>query len=197
MKKLITLIFFALVANGIKAQLLDFKIYPNPFINDVTIKVKSRKLFNGNYVLHIYDITGRLLIDESGLLAFGPNEMTINTDRLGRSGIYVFLLMSEGDTLIQKGVKSYTVGENELVDEAIIKSYPNPVLKELIITGLMNDSVMKIKIFNILGQLVFSSESARKEALKIDLQNLNSAIYFLTITDESDNLIYRTEFQKM
>lgn len=197
MKKLLILILLALITNVVKAQLSEFKMYPNPFIDDVTIWVKSEKFYKADYTLWVRDITGRTLINESGELIFGQNEFVLNTDSLKVSGIYLFQLISEGDTIVVKAIKQVVVGVNDLPLEMEISSYPNPVSNNLIIDGLGNQSSMKIDVFNVLGQLVYSVESVKMNSQTINLESLKPAIYFLIITDDSGNMVYRKEFHKI
>jgi hypothetical protein len=196
MQKVFLLALFTLLTNVIKAQLSDFTLYPNPFQGDVTIKVKSDKFYKADYTLEIFDITGRLRIDQNGELIFGQNEILMNTDNLN-TGLYLFKVISEGDTLIRKGIKQVVLGVSNLPEELEVKSYPNPVLDELVIEGLPNQSSIKIEVFNVLGQVVYSSKSVQTETKTINLINLNPAIYFLMITDDYGSVIYRKEFQKL
>lgn len=62
-----------------------------------------------------------------------------------------------------------------------IKIYPNPAQNNLFIKSANSLNISNIKITNILGKEVFSSNIIDS---KIDVSNLNSGIYILTIQSE-------------
>ncbi len=68
---------------------------------------------------------------------------------------------------------------NNLEQEDInINVFPNPAKTEVLISS--NDEIQQILLYNTSGQLIQSSDSKRYNS-KIDVQNLNSGIYFLRV----------------
>lgn len=60
--------------------------------------------------------------------------------------------------------------------------YPNPTNSDLYIRG-MSPGKKQIHIFNSLGQKVFSEEFGEEEEIYLNLQEMNSGIYFLEISN--------------
>ena len=71
-------------------DLFDFYIYPNPFYEDVTVKIKYESN-NSRYILKMYKITGEEVI---GVKL--DNELTSLDTSLFPSGIYYYILFDKG-----------------------------------------------------------------------------------------------------
>ena len=60
------------------------------------------------------------------------------------------------------------------------RAYPNPVSNELTLIGELTGST--VRIMNITGQVVLTNNAVSTNLLKLDVANLNSGIYLVTIT---------------
>lgn len=196
MKILLIILLGWMMNVPVHAQISEFSLYPNPFSTSVSANVNSKKFYKTTYTLEVYNLVGQTILTAKGELIFGDNQIPISTAFMDL-GIYLFKIMSEGDTLIMRGVKNGIVGVNDLVENNKIKSYPNPIVNELVIVGMDQQSSLKVAVINVLGQVIYTTHSNFTDAIKVNLESLKPAIYFLLITDESDNLVYRKEFQKM
>lgn len=77
-------------------------------------------------------------------------------------------------------------------DKNTISVYPNPSNDIIYIKGIENRNISQVSIVDILGKNVF--ESAEMKGNKIDISNLNTGIYILSIT--SDNKQEKIKFIK-
>ncbi|MBP7497123.1 MAG: T9SS type A sorting domain-containing protein [Bacteroidales bacterium] len=86
--------------NNINARKNNIKIYPNPFNSEIKIDLPEDILNkNSCFVLRIYDITGKSVINKS----FHPSiSSTINTNYLNK-GLFYFNLIKD-DLIIDKGI---------------------------------------------------------------------------------------------
>ena len=64
-----------------------------------------------------------------------------------------------------------------------ISIYPNPTNYKLFIQGLSSSS--RVSIYNVLGKLVLSQTISKE----IDVNNLQSGIYIIKITDEQKEIV--------
>ena len=48
-----------LISLSVKSQISDFYLFPNPFTERVKIKFTSQALWQSNYDLRVFDITGQ------------------------------------------------------------------------------------------------------------------------------------------
>jgi hypothetical protein len=72
----------------IESQLAKVGIYPNPAKNEVNVNVVMDH--NSDVTIKVYDITGRLVINETkGTLAKGNHNIQLNTAKLN-NGIYMY-----------------------------------------------------------------------------------------------------------
>jgi|GEM_PF-2411541 len=71
-------------------------------------------------------------------------------------------------------------------DNKMIEVYPNPA-KEMINILLLEDALKNtnIKIYNSVGQCVYSTKNQVKEEIKIDIKNWNKGMYLITIQNDS------------
>lgn len=77
-------------------------------------------------------------------------------------------------------------------DKNTISVYPNPSNDFIFVKGIENRTISQVSIVDILGKNVF--EAAEMNGNKIDISNLNTGIYILSIT--SDNKQERIKFIK-
>ncbi len=83
----------------------------------------------------------------------------------------------------------------DAVDQTIgdgIKIYPNPA-KNLLTIELSEGEQSQLIITDVLGQIKYSENSNHQERVELDISNLSSGIYFLTIKDGLHNRSYRFE----
>ena len=71
--------------------------------------------------------------------------------------------------------------------------YPNPVSTILNINSNDTKVITTLRITNVLGQIVFSKTNANNQKV-IDVSNLNSGLYILSIN--SDDAVEQFKFQK-
>ncbi len=75
------------------------------------------------------------------------------------------------------------------VDEEILSNnfalFPNPVVNNLTITG--KEQLDSIKVFNILGKLLFENNKIFSNNYSIDFSTFSKGVYFLKISDENGN----------
>ena len=71
---------------------LDVTIYPNPATIDFTVQFKSEE--NSRYNISLFDISGRLVLEQSFTGSVGMNRQTLNIESL-RKGIYVVDISNE------------------------------------------------------------------------------------------------------
>ncbi len=86
----------------------------------------------------------------------------------------------DNEVIVRKKVLSnLTTNKNEFI-ESKIKLYPNPAKNEihLDIDATIQNQIQKTEIYNLLGELVFSSDRLMQT---IDLQNFASGIYIMKI----------------
>jgi hypothetical protein len=87
---------------------------------------------------------------------------------------------------------SWLVGvANNIFNE--VKVYPVPFVNSLTITNLENAS--KVEMTNVLGQSVYSTTSLNS-TLYLNVDGLNTGIYFLRITDKNDNIYTKRVVKK-
>ncbi len=64
-----------------------------------------------------------------------------------------------------------------------VRVFPNPVKNELNIDLNFESKKAMIKVFDVLGKIIYNENIGRSNGLKINTLNWNSGVYFLTITD--------------
>ncbi|HKC68481.1 MAG TPA: phospholipase D-like domain-containing protein [Bacteroidia bacterium] len=74
------------------------------------------------------------------------------------------------------GIESFDYGQQQYA------FYPNPFKNVFNINVKSNGDVLKVKIFNIIGQVVKEAEAGQTDEMQIDLQGQPSGIYYVQIT---------------
>ena len=76
-------------------------------------------------------------------------------------------------------------GINSLSEAETISVFPNPVSRELDVTGYTLYGIAGIKIYDVTGNLILSRQStaSSKRPFAMDVSSLASGVYFLRITD--------------
>ncbi len=81
------------------------------------------------------------------------------------------------------GIESNTLSNEEFdIDTNSLKIYPNPAKNQLKVVSLRN-SLEKITIYNMLGQIVYSKGAADNK-LDIDLSSLKKGVYLLRVLSD-------------
>lgn len=91
--------------NGISSNtktMTSLNAYPNPFADNLTIKVTSYE--NKNIVCAMYDMMGNLVLKEEVMMKRGDNEVKLNTSSLNH-GVYFVNVGGNGKTSTIKVVK--------------------------------------------------------------------------------------------
>jgi len=111
---------------------------------------------------------------------------------------YIWNGKKSGDYTVQIGsvdVKtddSWLVGiNNNIFNE--VKVYPVPFTSSLTIDNLEN--VSKVELTNILGQSVYSTKAVNS-TIYLNVEDLNTGIYFLRITDKNNNIYTKRVVKK-
>lgn len=94
------------------------------------------------------------------------------------------------DSLLSTAVcPSLSTLENEvMVDNLIV--YPNPS-SDFVSINLKKDLINQIELINNLGQLIHLETNIQKENLVLDLNSYTSGVYFLKMTNEHKEVIYK------
>ncbi len=116
-----------------------------------------------------------------------PNDPLATTDVTQASNVpgegIILVTAQDGITQMTYTVKFNLITgvvENPLSN---ITYFPNPVVNNLQFSGV--ESVVKIEIYNILGEEVYTAEYGYGD--KIDVSNIKQGVYFAIIRDESGN----------
>jgi len=184
-----------LISLSVKSQISDFYLFPNPFTERVKIKFTSQALWQSNYDLRVFDITGQERIIKTGNTFYGDNRFEVNTSSL-ENGIFFFILIHEGDSVIIKGVKNSLVDVGKLAINEIVKVFPNPVNRYLNLQSNQNTKMHKVKIYDLLGRLIFTQEISGLSSYKIDLEMFKPATYLVEITGTNGVVLKKEKFYK-
>ena len=146
----------------------------NNTANDVVINGISVKDDLSYHVEHDFTLPYTLTIGESV-------EVEVYSDFAykGNRDSELYIISSLGEQIVPI-IDNYTVGleENNALN---VELYPNPVNNVLTVKG---DSIVKVAIFNALGQEVVAVENRNE----IDVTSLNNGLYFVRVTDVNGNV---------
>ena len=146
----------------------------NNTANDVVINGISVKDDLSYHVEHDFTLPYTLTIGESV-------EVEVYSDFAykGDRDSELYIISSLGEQIVPI-IDNYTVGleENNALN---VELYPNPVNNVLTVKG---DSIVKVAIFNALGQEVVAVENRNE----IDVTSLNNGLYFVRVTDVDGNV---------
>ena len=146
----------------------------NNTANDVVINGISVKDDLSYHVEHDFTLPYTLTIGESV-------EVEVYSDFAykGDRDSELYIISSLGEQMVPI-IDNYTVGleENNALN---VELYPNPVNNVLTVKG---DSIVKVAIFNALGQEVVAVENRNE----IDVTSLNNGLYFVRVTDVDGNV---------
>lgn len=82
------------------SSLTSFNVYPNPA--SVLLNVVFSSDNEENYNLHLIDVMGRLIVNESHVSTIGDNQNQLNLDGIAK-GVYV-LIIQKGESTMQKRI---------------------------------------------------------------------------------------------
>jgi len=208
MKKIYTLIFilFSFTHFISKAQ-SSLKCNELCILNiayDTVSKKLDVTIYNGpngsqiNYpVVIVLDSNGDTIANKSGLFYFFaqiPNDTlvhdlptTLTSLPANFTGTVIIKDTPTDSTCTFIYPMTCTVGINELAQESFTM-YPNPAADNVFIK-LNNDELLNstITLFDITGRKV-KEITAEENKTKIDLQEFNSGLYFITITKDGKNI---------
>ena len=146
----------------------------NNTANDVVINGISVKDDLSYHVEHDFTLPYTLTIGESV-------EVEVYSDFAykGDRDSELYIISSLGEQIVPI-IDNYTIGleENNALN---VELYPNPVNNVLTVKG---DSIVKVAIFNALGQEVVAVENRNE----IDVTSLNNGLYFVRVTDVNGNV---------
>ena len=146
----------------------------NNTANDVVINGISVKDDLSYHVEHDFTLPYTLTIGESV-------EVEVYSDFAykGDRDSELYIISSLGEQIVPI-IDNYTVGleENNALN---VELYPNPVNNVLTVKG---DSIVKVAIFNALGQEIVAVENRNE----IDVTSLNNGLYFVRVTDVNGNV---------
>jgi hypothetical protein len=81
------------------------RTYPNPFENQVSFKIDSKKA--SKITIRVFDLMGKELYTEKGNVTQGENEITVNLDKLSHRGLFLYKIQFESPD----GMKSISSGK--------------------------------------------------------------------------------------
>jgi hypothetical protein len=133
------------------------KIFRYVKSNSINGEYSMEKIVAGNYLLQPI-ING---------VPYLPLNITVSTD----------------NSIIDVNIVKLTtsVKEQQFNSNGLLSIYPNPFTDNININHNNRGTLKSITVLNLQGQLVFKSENL--ELNSIDLSELNSGLYFITITD--------------
>ena len=110
------------------------------------------------------------------------------------NGNYAVLITLNGCSDTSSCVNVSSVGINEITNNSLFSIYPNPLMNDftLEITNIKNEK-LSLLIFYAIGKRVIEKQeyiSSDKAIIKIDMENLNSGIYFIQLLNSNNNIIY-------
>ena len=146
----------------------------NNTANDVVINSISVKYDLFYHVEHDFTLPYTLTIGESVEV-----EVYCDFAYKGDRDSELYIISSLGEQIVPI-IDNYTVGleENNALN---VELYPNPVNNVLTVKG---DNIVKVAIFNALGQEVVTVENRNE----IDVTSLNNGLYFVSVTDVNGNV---------
>lgn len=170
--------------------------YPASFLNASNQNLKFSKLnFSSGLLYTALTHTNNVNVNGFGKIAVlhyrinanlaSNSVLTIGLSQVNQSNASGFLTPLSSGTATIATLSS--VGINELTDNANIFIYPNPAKHYLTVTG--SNSIKKIEILNVAGQLILS-ETASGNSHQLNIETLVNGVYFVSIYN-SDNTVYR------
>jgi hypothetical protein len=131
--------------------------------------------------------------DGSEIITVPTLTTTISTCRIKiESKGNIFYDISNNDFEISTNVGINQISKNNPVGLAV---WPNPFTNQLSLTAgnLKNESLTDLKIIDVLGKSVYQSSFSNKTELNetLDLSGLSDGVYFISITNNNNQGVYR------
>lgn len=184
LKYIVICIFISFFSKG-QTIIDSLSINPNPFQKRTAINFS---FINTDTVsIHVYNTIGTLLISPitNSIMVSGSYQDSLIMDSYPDGMYFVILKLGNRKTITKKAIKSNTAGFLESTSElSEIRIYPNPF--DNILKLDFKDKYFErvsIKIYDALGKFVLSSDGNKQE---IDLQKLESGVYYLKILNNSE-----------
>ena len=133
----------------------------------------------------------------TSILHFGLNNIdlvdSIKVRWLGETAIQtLYYIPVNRRILITQAADSFTTNTKEVLKEATIRIYPNPSKKQLFVdlTSLGNQQLVTLSVLAITGQTVLPIKTIQVNTVQsVNINSLNSGIYFLKIKTASERYI--------
>jgi hypothetical protein len=96
------------------------------------------------------------------------------------------VVMVESEQPPEKQGEPELSGEKE--DDWLVKVFPNPTsaILNLVVQSIETDTLIRIRIYNLLGEVVYSKELTGKNTDEIVLTNVNPGMYLLQVVQGSN-----------
>jgi hypothetical protein len=82
---------------------------------------------------------------------------------------------------------TYTTGIKEITANDMVSIYPNPVTSTLTISN--TNTINKIEIYNMVGEVVSAVENVNKNTYAINVENLQNGLYFAKIQLKNGTIV--------
>ncbi len=119
-----------------------------------------------------------------------PPQTTASAVGLNSGTYYVTITDANGCTAVDSG--TVTVGIDDLLVNASILLYPNPVADELYVDAELDHNALFIA-YNIVGEQVIT-ESIERKLNRIGTSNLSDGMYLFQLLDNEGRVIQRGKF---
>ncbi len=123
----------------------------------------------------------------------------LNTTFVKDGNIWKSINTFSPDMSISLCVEPYICGTLSSIDEDILSDdvivFPNPANDELFIDiSALSDKLFKIEILTITGQILISdSKIAESNLISLDISNLSSGIYFISLSSKNNRIVKTLE----
>lgn len=187
-------------------------VIPTANLSNINIDLTETAELNGTLGLRGKVFNGNVFLGNTSLLLYSSNKSKLYkyTQSNSANGEYVINKIEPGNYLLQpilNGVSYMPLNititnTNNLVDidlstlttsvknvfaiKETFNVYPNPFTNTININYLNNDELKSVFITNMQGKVVCNYENLNSNSLQ--LSELESGLYFITITDTNNNL---------
>ncbi len=99
------------------------------------------------------------------------------------------------NTVVSEYVTATSIASNNPLSSSVVVA-PNPTTGYLTLTLPKDDGIRIVKIYNVLGEIVYQSEILKKKSTQgtinteINLSENNAGIYLLRVFDEHENVLF-------
>lgn len=124
------------------------------------------------------------------------SSLIIGTQILNKAFIYFdFNTPVVTNTAVSDFVSATSIASNDPLSYGVIVA-PNPTTGYLTLTLPQDDGIKIVKIYNVLGEIVYQSEILKKKSTQgiinteINLSENKAGIYLLRVFDEHENVLF-------